>query len=75
MRSSRTLLAGWPVLALAAVVAVNEPRPAPPDAGTTGTAASAPPARADLDHPPSPPASTGKRPVRVILPSPYSARP
>lgn len=75
MRSSRTLLAGWPALVLAAVVAANEPRPEHPDADTTGTTAErAPSARIELR--PAPQAAPAeKRPVRVILPSPYSARP
>lgn len=74
MKPSRTLLSGIPALALAAAVAVNgaEPSPAPPDADTTGTTERAPAARGEPQQQQAAPGA--KRPVRVILPSPYSAQ-
>lgn len=72
----RTLLSRLPALAFAAAVAVNggEPQPQQPDAETTGTTAERA-ASARSEPRPAQAAPAAKRPVRVILPSPYAARP
>lgn len=76
MMQGRTLFPGLPALALAAAIAVNgdEPAPAQPDADTTGaTVERASSARSER-RPPQQATPAEKRPVRVILPSPYSAQ-
>lgn len=73
----RTLLSRLPALALAAALAVSGGEPQQqqqPEAETTGTTAErAASARSELR--PAQAAPDAKRPVRVILPSPYAARP
>lgn len=75
MTLSRMPLPGLPALALATVVAFNggvaAPTQADPDA--TGTAPERASPAAEL-RPSQETAPAEKRPVRVILPSPYSAR-
>jgi hypothetical protein len=71
--SSRTLV---PALVLTTMVAANGAAspPAHPEPEVTGTAVERPaPEKAEL-RPSQEPVAPEKRPVRVILPSPYSER-